>query len=297
MHWVAKAALTAAILGGAGFLWITAPPAPIDDQVFQTAGDPVAGSRLFAIGGCASCHSAPNAQGDARLLLIGGRSFASPFGTFIAPNISPHPTQGIGGWTAADLARAMLQGVSPEGQHYYPSFPYTSFSRMTPTQVNDLHSYLVTLPESDVASQNHDLPLPFKFRRGLGLWKALYLKSGTVADVPTEASDGQFLVEGPGHCAECHTPRDIFGGLKHGEWLAGAPSPDGKGRIPGIGPGSADVGSWTEADIAYYLESGFTPDFDTAGGEMVEVIANTATLPEADRLAIARYLKTFERPD
>jgi mono/diheme cytochrome c family protein len=140
----------------------------------------------------------------------------------------------------------------------------------------------------------HDLGFPWSVRRAVGFWKMLYLEQGPV--VPGTGSDpvlerGRYLVEGPGHCGECHTPRGILGGLQDARWLAGGPNPDGEGSVPNITSHKNGLGSWSEADIAYYLESGFTPDFDTVGGSMVKVQEHIAQLPESDRQAIAAYLK------
>lgn len=154
----------------------------------------------------------------------------------------------------------------------------------------DLFAYLKTLPPSDVASQPHEMGFPFNISRGIGLWKMLNLDpSPVLADVSDpQVERGRYLVEGPGHCGECHTPRDAMGGLRYDAWLSGGPNPDGEGSIPNITPGGLD---WAASDIAYYLESGFTPDFDSAGGSMVSVIRNTSQLPAEDREAIAAYLK------
>ena len=113
----------------------------------------------------------------------------------------------------------------------------------------------------------------------------------TVDTANPKLARGQYLVEGPGHCGECHTPRNALGGFEPDQWLAGAPNPEGQGRIPNITPGSKSIGGWSESDIVNYLETGFTPDFDSVGGSMVEVQKNIARLPASDREAIAAYLK------
>lgn len=266
---------------------ITAEPAEIEDLTANAA----AGAQIFNAGGCAACHAAPDATGEAMLALGGGRRFASPFGTFVAPNISPDPTHGIGGWSALDLVNAMQYGVAPDGRHYYPAFPYTSYMRASAKDIVDLKAYLDTLPAVAEPSQPHEIGFPFSIRRLLGGWKQLFLNDGWVVPAgqlsPT-ALRGRYLVEGLGHCSECHTPRGLLGGLKRAEWLAGAPNPTGKGHIPNITPGGLD---WSEADIVEYLTSGFTPDYDSVGGHMADVVTNIAKLPEADRRAIAAYLK------
>lgn len=252
------------------------------------------GEQVFWAGGCTSCHAAPGAEGDAKLVLSGGLPLKSPFGTFHVPNISPDDTAGIGRWTLAQFGDAMTRGVGPDGQHLYPSFPYGSYARLTPTDVNDLYGYIKTLPKSPNVAPPHDLPFPYNIRASLGGWKLLFYSDKPRVPVdPANAKlvRGQYLVEGPGHCGECHTPRNALGGFRTDLWLAGAPNPDGEGQIPNITPGSKAIGAWSEADIATYLETGFTPDFDSAGGSMAEVVQNIAKLPAADRDAIAAYLK------
>ncbi|MFO1173844.1 MAG: cytochrome c [Paracoccaceae bacterium] len=278
------------LIGAAAFWWLTMPqPLPASATAGLT-GDAARGERIFWAGGCAACHADAKAEGAAKLVLGGGQEFPSPFGTFVAPNISPDPKNGIGGWTVADLANAMLRGVSPDGRHYYPVFPYASFANAELQDVADLHAFLQTLPPVATPSQPHKVGFPFNIRRGLGLWKRLYLGRGWVVtgDLTAEQTRGRYLVEGLGHCGECHTPRGPFGGLERDHWLAGAPIPGAKGRFPNITPAKL---KWSQADIVEYLTSGFTPTFDSAGGHMALVVENTAHLPPEDRAAIAAYLK------
>ena len=266
--------------------WLTAPDR-VDPDVFATLqGDKDRGAQVFCAGGCASCHSAPDAAAQDAPILVGGRAFVSDFGTFYAPNISPGP-QGLDGWSLVNLADALTRGVSPSGRHYYPAFPYTAYRNIRPQDLADLYAFLQTLPVSDAESRRHDVGFPFNIRRGLGLWKLLFF----TRDWALEASDnerGRYLVEALGHCTECHTPRNLLGALRRDQWLAGAPHPAGKGKIPNITPGRLD---WTEADIVFFLQTGLKPDFDSAGGEMAMVVKNLAKLPEDDLAAIAAYLK------
>ncbi len=287
-------AVTGAVLVGAGF-GLTLPKTVSPSEFDGLVPDLDRGEQVFFASGCASCHSAPGASGDAKLLLAGGQRFETEFGTFIAPNISSDPNAGIGGWSVVDLANALVHGTSPSGQHYYPAFPYVSYSEMKPQDIVSLHAYLRTLPKVETASETHDVGFPFSVRRGLGLWKQLFAHPGWVVDAELDEQQkrGRYLVEALGHCAECHTPRNQFGGLKRELWLSGAPNPNGQGRIPGLTPAQLD---WSEADIAEYLKSGFTPDYDSAGGEMAEVIENTSRLSDEDRLAIAAYLKIVPSP-
>lgn len=291
------AVLVLALLGIAVF-WLVTRPVVLDGAVLASAppGDAVRGEMVFWQGGCASCHAAPDAKDDERLRLGGGLKLSSPFGDFHAPNISSDPQDGIGAWNFTDFANAMQRGVSPEGEHYYPAFPYSSYARMTLDDIADLFAFMKTLPAVEGVAPDHELPFPFNIRRTLGGWKFLFFRPGPVV-VLDSAGDtekrGQYLVEGPGHCGECHTPRNILGGTAYGEWLAGAPNPEGKGIIPNITGGEGGISGWSASQIASFLKDGFTPDFDSAGGSMTKVIANWAHVSDADRAAVAAYLKAI----
>jgi len=283
-----KLIVLALFAAGAG-LWLTWPKS-VDPALYaDLQGDAARGETVFWAGGCASCHA--DKDDEARTLLSGGYRIASDFGTFISPNISPDPDHGIGAWTLAQFADAMIEGRTPGGAHYYPAFPYGSYTRMAPQDMVDLWAFLQTLPASEVPSAPHEVGFPFNIRLAVGGWKLLFLNTdwiGPGGDAQVER--GRYLVEALGHCAECHTPRNALGGLDTSRWMAGAPNPSGKGRIPGLTPAQLD---WSAVDIAYYLESGFTPEFDSAGGGMASVVANQAHVPAADREAIAAYIKAL----
>lgn len=253
------------------------------------------GERLFNAGGCASCHR----SGEDRMEpaeLGGGLAMDTAFGVFHVPNISPDKSSGIGNWTTLEFASAMLKGVSPDGRHLYPSFPYASYTRMQIEDVMDLKAYLDTLPPVAQSNQSHELKFPWNIRPGIGLWKMLNLNPDPIIDVPAGSEKlqlGRYLVEGPGHCGECHTPRDWTGGLDTSRWLSGAANPEGEGKVADITPGDDGIGDWQESDIAYYLKSGFTPEYDTVGSSMVKVQENMAKLTDEDRKAIAAYLKAL----
>nr|WP_205520847.1 cytochrome c [Propylenella binzhouense] len=287
--------VVSAVLGAAAW-WLTAPQPLAAGALPPHQADLANGERMFWAGGCASCHAAKGAKGDERLKLGGGLALATPFGTFNVPNISPDPETGIGRWSDLDFASAMMRGVAPGGVHLYPAFPYPSYARMRIEDVLDLRAYLGTLPPVAHRTPPHDLAFPYNVRRGIGLWKRLYLHPGPVielAGADGEVLRGRYLVEGPGHCGECHTARDVMGGSKLDAWLAGAPNPEGRGTIPNITPHEEGIADWSAKDIAYALESGFKPDFDSFGGSMVEVQENMAKLPAEDRDAIAAYLKAI----
>jgi mono/diheme cytochrome c family protein len=294
--WSKSAAAGVAVIAiGAVTAWALTRPDPHPESYWANVGAPdlANGEQIFWAGGCASCHAATGAEGDALKVMSGGRALPSPFGTFHIPNISPDPEAGIGRWTLAQFGNAMTRGVGPGGEHLYPSFPYGSYSRIVPKDVGDLFGYLKTLPASSNVAPAHELGFPFNIRMAVGGWKFLYFTDQPrveLASADDKVRRGQYLVEGPGHCGECHTPRNALGGFQAGKWLAGGPNPEGEGTIPDITPGG-DIGAWSEADIASYLETGFTPDYDSVGGSMVEVQRNMAHLPKSDLEAIAAYLK------
>ncbi|MEM9395064.1 MAG: cytochrome c [Pseudomonadota bacterium] len=271
------------------FAWQLMRPAPMELGRFDDiGGDPVAGEAVFWAAGCVSCHKAPGAEGEDQLVLSGGQRLETAFGTFVVPNISTDPDAGIGRWNVGTFAHAVTQGVSPNGRHYYPAFPYASYALMTDTDVADLFAYMTTLPASTAVQDDHDLKFPYTFRPGLGLWKRLNGDPRFKGPSGTpELERGRYLVEALSHCAECHTARDLIGRIDKDAWMAGAPNPTGTGRIPNITPGTL---RWSRGDISYYLETGFTPDFDSAGGHMANVITNMQKLTPEDRNAIAAYL-------
>jgi mono/diheme cytochrome c family protein len=294
-----KLLIASCLLGatGAFFFWLlTIPNTIATDDLPDYAGDPARGSYVFYASGCASCHAAPGAKGADKLRLSGGLGLKSPFGTFNVPNISSDQTHGIGGWTTVQFVNAVMRGVSPEGRHYYPAFPYMSYQRMELTEVLDLKAFIDTLPAVAGGAPPHDLPLPFRLRRGLGLWKALYMDYAPFEPVPgagPQLNRGAYLVTGPGHCGECHTPRDRFGGPDADWAFAGAPAPEGKDDVPNITPHEDGIGDWSIEDITIALETGLLPDFETFGGAMTAVQENMAELIAEDREAIAAYLKSL----
>lgn len=250
------------------------------------------GRTMFFASGCASCHATPGQ--DDRTRLGGGLGLKSPFGTFHVPNISSDRTDGIGAWTEAQFVTAMIKGTSPEGEHYYPAFPYTSYHLMAIDDLRDLFAHLKTLPAVQGRARDHDIAFPFNIRRLLGGWKLLFLGGEMLRHDPSKSAPwnrGAYLVNGPGHCAECHSPRNILGGIERSRRFAGGPNPEGKGWVPNIT--QQGLKDWSEKDIAYLLESGQTPEGDSVGSTMTAVIRNTSQLSPDDRVAIAIYLKSL----
>jgi len=289
-------AAVAGIVGLAAFWFLTVPESvPASALAAPHAVNLPNGKTMFDAGGCVSCH-APDK--DDRTRLGGGTALKSPFGTFYTPNISSDAKDGIGGWSEAQFVTAMIKGTSPGGEHLYPSFPYPSYQRMALGDLRDLFAYLKTLPAIAGRARDHDLPFPFNIRRMLGGWKLLFLDGKPFApDVKqsAERNRGAYLVNGPGHCAECHSPRNALGGIVSGQRFAGGPNPEGEGWIPNIT--QKRLASWSVKDIADLLQSGMTPEFDSVGGGMAAVIRNTSQLGDADRNAMAVYIKSLAPVD
>lgn len=281
--------------------WGLTIPQTIDNTVktwVAKPGNVALGEQIFWAGGCASCHAKKDAKDEDKLRLGGDHALVTPVGIFNVPNISPDPQYGIGKWSVEDFANAMLHGTSPDRKHYYPAFPYTSYASMSYQDVKHLWTYLQTLEPIQTQNKPHELPFPFNISRGIGLWKLVYVDTQPVVRIGEKDNflqRGQYLVETLGHCGECHTPRQVFGygGMDRTKWLAGAPAPEGVGKIPNITPHDSGIGGWSKEDIVYYLESGFTPDYDSVGGTMVDVQQNMSKLPKSDLEAIAAYLKTI----
>jgi mono/diheme cytochrome c family protein len=283
---------------GLGIFWIVTIPGTVPASALGPYTPNTGNGRtMFYAGGCASCHATP--QQDDKTRLGGGLALKSPFGTFHVPNISSHPRDGIGGWSERDFVTAMTKGTSPDGRHYYPSFPYPSYQKMRIGDLRDLFAFLKALPAVEGVVRSHDLPFPFNIRRTLGGWKLLFLDGKQFEpdqSKPPEWNRGAYLVNGPGHCAECHSPRNVLGGIIQSQRFAGGPDPEGgDGWVPNITQkGLAD---YSDKDIAYLLETGDTPSGDSVGGAMTAVIRNTSQLAAEDRNAIATYVKSLAPVD
>jgi len=190
---------------------------------------------------------------------------------------------------------AVLKGTSPDGAYYFPAFPYGSYQHAKVEDVRDLFAYLKTIAPVAGKTRDHDVPFPFNIRRNVGIWKWLFMDGKSfVADASHTASwnRGAYLVNSWGHCAECHSPRNFLGGIVTAQRFAGGPNPEGEGWVPNITQ-KGGLAEWSVKDIAYFLETGQTPDGDTAGGSMARVIRNTSQLSPEDRAAMAEYLKSL----
>jgi len=276
-----------------GAFWILTIPQVVPASALDPHKPNIENGRtLFYAGGCASCHATPGEKD--RTKLGGGMALKSPFGTFYPPNISSDPNDGIGGWSEAQFVTAMTKGTSPDGEHLYPAFPYTSYQRMTYRDLRDLFAFIKTLPAVQGDTRPHELAFPFNVRRLIGGWKLLFLDGLPFQPDPSRPDDwnrGAYLVNGPGHCAECHSPRNFLGAIITSLRFTGGPTPDGGDWVPNIT--QYGLKEWKESDIAEMLKTGTLPDFDRVGGTMVEVVRNTSQLSDDDRAAIATYIKSL----
>jgi mono/diheme cytochrome c family protein len=284
--------IIAAAAGLSVFWWLTIPAVVSPESLPAHTPDLANGLTMFNAGGCSSCHAVPD-QPD-RLKLGGGLALKSPFGTFYVPNISPDRADGIGNWTEANFVTALIKGTSPSSTHYFPALPYTSYQRAKIADIRDLFAYLKTLEAVPGKVRDHDLPFPFNIRRNVGIWKLLFMDGKPFmpdAGRPAAWNRGAYLVNGLGHCAECHSPRNFLGGIITAQRFAGGPNPEGEGWVPNIT--QKGLGEWSVKDFDYFLETGNLPDGDNAGGLMARVIKNTSQLPAGDRAAMAQYLKSL----
>jgi mono/diheme cytochrome c family protein len=274
----------AAILTAAIFL--AAVDALAQDELVER------GQYLVYAGGCVSCHTE---DVDDAVPLAGGRAMESPFGTFYSPNITPDTGTGIGSWSDDDFVEAFWEGVSPQGEHYFPAFPYTAYTGVSREDLLAMKAYLFSLEPVQKESKEHELAWYMSTRLAAGAWKELNFDGARF--VPDAAQDeqwnrGAYLVRHLGHCGECHTPRSNLGVLQADQEMAG--SELGDESVPNITQHRVDgIGRWSTSDIEYYLDIGMLPDGDFSGGSMSEVIEdNTSKLSREDRLAIAAYIKS-----
>lgn len=254
------------------------------------------GRYLIHAGGCVTCHTD---EGDDAMPFAGGLAIKSPFGTFYVPNITPDKKTGIGQWSDEDFVRAFWDGLNPEGEHYFPAFPFTSYTGLSRDDLLAMKAYLFSLDPIEKTNRDHDLPLMMSSRRAAGAWKGRYFTPGRFAPDPDQSDEwnrGAYLVRHLGHCGQCHTPRSRLGAIRDTHELQGNPDGPNGDKVPNI---TADpdegIGSWSASDIEYFLDIGMLPDGDFIGGPMADVIEdNTSQLTREDRLAIVTYLKSLK---
>ena len=274
-------------LVAAGIAFSTPAPKGPKRDLGGLTGDPARGAYLARLGGCFACHTRRGGS-----VLAGGAPIRTPFGDFIGPNITMHKEDGIGAWSLADFARAVSDGVSPLGEHYFPVFPYTHYAAYSDQDLADLWAAFRTVPP--VAGKTfHDVAFPFNLRVLQGPWKALFADFQTLEPHPARSEQwnrGRWLAEGPGHCGACHTPKNPLGGAQTSRAFSGAVLPDGE-KVPAITPEALKGAGYDARQLAIALKTGLAPDGDAFGGSMGEVISDATRYWSRDDLeAIAVYL-------
>ena len=249
------------------------------------------GRYLAILSDCGSCHTVPGSSQP----LAGGRPIETPFGNIVAPNITPDPETGIGSWSDDQFDAAIRKGLRRDGSRLYPAMPYNTYTKMSRDDVLAIRAYLNTLTPVHNAVVANTLPFPFNIRAAMRVWDALYFKEGEYQAVSNQSAEwnrGAFLVDGPGHCGACHTPKTSLGGDKtdqylQGSYLQGWSAPDITNDT------RRGLGVWSKADLVAYLKSGHNR-FTAATGPMGEVVTlSTAFITDPDLNAIATYLKSL----
>ncbi len=263
------------------------PAAPATAQQAQVQR----GEYLARAGDCISCHTA---NGGAPF--AGGLRLDTPFGYMLSPNITPDPTTGIGRWSGADFYRALRDGVNKRGQDMYPTMPYDFYTRATREDIDAIYAYLRTVkPVRNAVDVNH-LRFPFDQRWSMAAWRELYFSAGVDKPDPAKSASwnrGGYLVEGFGHCSDCHSPRNLLGGIEKSRDFDGAVI-DGWFALDLTSDITTGLGAWSADEIATYLKSGAYKGKTTTLGPMAEVVRNSlAYLTDADLVAIAEYLKSI----
>ncbi|MFJ2992881.1 c-type cytochrome [Pandoraea sp. NPDC087047] len=270
-----------------------APISAADNTLWSTA-TLERGRQIALAGDCAVCHTAPKGAVNA-----GGLALETPFGTVYSTNITPDPETGIGRWSYAAFARAMREGISRDGAHLYPAFPYTAFAKMSEPDMLALYGYLMSQPPVANAPPKTALPFPLNQRRLVAGWNWLYHDVTEYRPDPSQSTlwnRGRYLVDGAGHCGACHTPRNMLGAEQTKQYLKGG---EAEGwRAPPLVASKDSPVPWTESALFDYLRTGFSPEHGVAAGPMAPVVAGLAALPETDVRAIAHYLVSLSpKPD
>ncbi len=255
----------------------------------------IRGGYLARAAGCIGCHTDKKAKGAA---FAGGRALKTPVGIYYSPNITPDPETGIGNWTDDDFLRALKRGMNPEGEHYFPVFPYTTYAKMRDDDTLAIKAYLFSLRPVRRENRAHDVWPPFGWRWTIGPWKGLYFQMGDFKSDPNQDeawNRGAYLVEALAHCGECHTPRNFAGALDRTLWMAGTEDgPEGEVAANITPDFETGIGDWSVDQIAFFLKVGTKPDYEAAEGLMAEAIEDGLSHLSGDDLkAITQYIKSL----
>jgi len=297
-----KIVLALALIAALGLLafWLLSTPRPLTAaDIPQHTPDVANGVRLYHAAGCISCHQpSPDLKDVATDVPAGGAPLHTPIGTLYPLNLTPDPETGIGSWSDLEFLNAVMRGISPEGENLIPALPYTSYAHMKPEDVLDIRAYLASLPPVKSPEREAEITALPLIRRGVGLWKWVGLDTTPWTPDPAQSESwnrGSYLVNAPGHCQECHTPRNVFMALDQSKAFMGGPHPEGKGKVPSL-RGLIERGRYTDAaDLASALQNGEMMGYDgLASGGMGRVQRNISMLPESDIQAIADYIASLK---
>lgn len=277
-----------AFIGIATAAWLFLGTPGTERSIKALEADPERGRYVLHMAGCIACHTSK--EGD---FLGGGDVLETPFGSFYAPNITPSQA-GIGDWSGDDFLRALVEGHGPQGS-YYPVFPFTSYRHMYDQDIADLWAHLKAVPPSDQDSRPNEVSFPFSMRSLMRPWKTLFHRTATFDPDPERSEQwnrGAYLVNGPSHCGECHTPRNRFGAMDHAGFLKGAVIGKDE-KVPAIDRATLVKDGWSEDDLIFALQMGMMPDGDFFSGSMGDVVEDSSShLSDEDLRAIAHYLLT-----
>jgi mono/diheme cytochrome c family protein len=283
-----RAAFTSAVLAALSALAsckqvVAEPPSTRDFASIER------GRYLAAVADCMPCHTDTGTREE----FAGGRSIETPFGTVVSANITPDPETGIGNWTAEQFDAAVRRGQRADGKRLYPAMPFPYYAKMTRSDVEAIRAYLTTVKPVHKPVETNKLPFPLSIRAGMRLWDALYLDTEPLKPDPARSeawNRGAYLVQGPGHCAACHTPKTWLGGDRTSQPLEGyslqgwfAPNIT---NDPGRG-----LGNWSATDLVDYLKTGHNRFAGASGPMAEEVVHSSSAMTGADLAAIATYLK------
>lgn len=294
--WARGGAVFASVFGIAAALlgWRPAiAPVAASSAGIYTAATVERGRQLAAAGDCVVCHTAPGGLANA-----GGLAMDTPFGKVVTTNITPDAETGIGLWSFSAFQRAMREGISRDGHHLYPAFPYTAFAKTSDEDLTALYAYLMAQPAVRSEPPATQLAFPFSVRPLMAGWNALFHDPAPFQPDPTQTVEwnrGAYLVNGLGHCGACHTPRNAFGAERGGKAFLGGAMIDGW-EAPALTALSRAPVPWTSEQLYSYLRTGHSPQHGTAAGPMAPVVRELAALPDADILAMASYLASYNQP-
>jgi mono/diheme cytochrome c family protein len=290
--WISVAVV--AVLGLIGAVWLMWRPAiaPIERSTLFDVAQLQRGARVVEAGDCAVCHTRPGGE-----YLAGGLPLVTPFGTLYSTNITPDVETGIGQWSLPAFERAMRQGIARDGHLLYPAFPYVHYRRMSAADIADAYAYLMSGPAVHAPAEQNQMNFPMNIRPLVSFWNLLFLHGEPLTPLAgrTEAwNRGRYLVDGPGHCAGCHSPLNLIGAEKSSEYLQGG-IVDGWQAPALVGMGQRG-NPWRREQLVGYLRAEIVDGHGTPAGPMRPVSLSLARLPASEAEAIAEYLLSLENP-